>query len=225
MKITYPILSLLALAAGSLLLHAAEPAADASSSATEELDTQPGSVNHNYQIRELTPIINRALRGGRNFERGEKIFDTIGCRMCHLFGGGSGGIGPDLSGVGGRFGVLEILESIQEPSAVISDLYGTKTLWLADGSTVTGRVTEGAESYRVVTSFIIDPTTLTATWNGGPTVDVAYDQVTWIEDSYVSPMPAGMINQYSEEQIADFMAYMISGGDPTNRMFQARAAE
>ncbi len=43
------------------------------------------------------------------------------CVACHRFGEeGSSGVGPDLTGAGGRYSVRDLLENIIEPSLVIA---------------------------------------------------------------------------------------------------------
>jgi hypothetical protein len=37
--------------------------------------------------------------------------------------------------------------------------------------------------------------------------------------SKLSPMPQGLLNVLHREEIADLMAYLLSGGDRTNGMF------
>ena len=56
------------------------------------------------------------------------------------FGGGSGGIGPDLSGVGARTAPADILTSIIDPSAVVSDQYSTSVIGRVDGGKTIGRI-------------------------------------------------------------------------------------
>ena len=51
-----------------------------------------------------------------------------------------GGLGPDLSGVAGRFSARDLLESIVLPSKVISDQYEAVTIQTTDGRVVTGRI-------------------------------------------------------------------------------------
>ncbi len=49
-------------------------------------------------------------------------------------------MGPDLSGVAGRFSARDLLESIVLPSKVISDQYEAVTIQTSDGRVVTGRI-------------------------------------------------------------------------------------
>jgi len=36
----------------------------------------------------------------------------------------------------------------------------------------------------------------------------------------VSPMPEGLLNMLKEDEILDLAAYVLSGGDPKNKMFK-----
>jgi putative heme-binding domain-containing protein len=220
--------TVLGAAAGLTILAAAEsPPAAAPAAAPSPFSGPNGTPGgpRQYEVDELTPIVNRALRGGRNYENGKKAFSDVGCTICHLFGGGTGGIGPDLSGVGGRFGTREILESIIEPSAVVSDLYGTKIIETKDGKTVSGKLaSEGEDEVSLVQNYTVDPNSMTASWSGGSVVKVKTADIVWMEESPTSLMPPALINGLKEDAIADMFAYMISGGDPGNRMFKPLAA-
>jgi len=177
-------------------------------------------VMHNYDSMQLTPIINRMVKGGRDFANGEKVFNDIGCRLCHLFNGGAGGIGPDLSGLGGRFGTLEILQSILEPDLYVSDLYGKMGVETADGKYYEGRFRAiDAQTFGLIENYSVNPESGAAYW-GEPTVKIRYDDVVWQGEAIISPMPGGMINGLNEEQIADMVAYLESGGNPENESFK-----
>ena len=83
--------------------------------------------------------------GRRDFERGRRLYGAVACAACHRFGHEGGGVGPDLTGVAGRFSVRDLLESIVEPSKVISDQYAAVSI--ADEGRE-GRDRPGRESLR-----------------------------------------------------------------------------
>ena len=237
MKISLPIISAAALtvawvaSCASESSPAAAPAsaapasAPAASSTTASTSTAPKvrKFVKDYTVEELFRPANISLRGGRNYDRGQRIFTEIGCNICHHFGGGTGGIGPDLTGVGGRFGADGILDSIINPSNNISDLYGKIDIYTTDNKVYSGRkVGESDETIDIVPNWGVDSTG-TASWNG-PVTKVKLSEVAAIEDSPVSPMPPAMINNLEEDEIFDLLAYLISGGNPDNRMFKPLAA-
>jgi putative heme-binding domain-containing protein len=175
-----------------------------------------------YELIELLPIMNRALRGGRNYERGKTIFETHACPFCHRFGEGPGGIGPDISGVGGRMGVDGLLTEILRPSENVSDLFGKKIVTKKDGETVVGRRMENdTNGVLLVLNYTLDPSTNTFTWVGGNEVRIKPEDIVSVEDAeHDSPMPPGLIDDLKEEEVADLLAFLISGGNPNHRMFQ-----
>ncbi len=75
-----------------------------------------------WTLEELIPLVNNGLKG-RDFDRGHSLFAATRCFSCHRFSDEGGGLGPDLSGLAGRFNVRDLLESIVVPSKVISDQY------------------------------------------------------------------------------------------------------
>lgn len=81
----------------------------------------PAGPGRAYTVDETIEIVDGHLRA-RNFSRGQKFF-AANCMLCHRFRGAGGGIGPDLTTVGRRFGLRDVLESIIEPSKVVSDQY------------------------------------------------------------------------------------------------------
>ena len=56
--------------------------------------------------------------------KGRDLFfnnQVIACNRCHAFGGQNGGVGPDLTDVGSRLTREQILQSILDPNAEISE--------------------------------------------------------------------------------------------------------
>jgi putative heme-binding domain-containing protein len=176
-----------------------------------------------YDVMELTPIMNRMLRGGRDYERGKQVFQTHACAFCHRFGEGPGGIGPDISGVGGRMGTDGLLTEIIHPSEHVSDLFGKTRIVTKSGEIYSGRdMRDDANSVHLVLNYTVDPSTMTFTWNGGNEVRIKNEDIVSKEelDSEDSPMPNGLVDDLKEDELADLLAFLITGGNPSHRMFQ-----
>ncbi len=139
---------------------------------------------------------------GRSFERGKEVFTASQCIVCHRFGNEGGAVGPDLTAVFSRFTRRDVLESIIEPSKVISEQYLNTTLSLKNGDEVTGRIVEESPAaYQVV----VNPLTQTRT-------EVKKSDVAEKRFSKISPMPEGLVNNFTREEIMDLLAYIQSAG-------------
>src|SRR5207245_6839918 len=80
---------------------------------------KPRPFVKNWTLDELTPLVETKMVQ-RDFDRGRKLFAEAQCFACHRFDNEGGANGPDLTGTAGRFSVRDLLESIVEPSKVIS---------------------------------------------------------------------------------------------------------
>jgi putative heme-binding domain-containing protein len=163
---------------------------------------------HNWQMADLEPLLPQTEQG-RSFGRGRQAYEAAQCSKCHRFGGQGGDTGPDLTGVGNRFDSRYVLESILEPSQVISDQYAGVIIETTTGRIITGRViNEDARRLQVRT----DPFAQELT-------EVCKADIESRTPSTVSEMPQGLVNVLTREEILDLIAYLRSGGDPTDRAF------
>jgi putative heme-binding domain-containing protein len=81
-----------------------------------------------------------ALYGGDR-ERGRRIFysnQTAQCMRCHSYGDQGGNAGPRLNGVAKRLSREQLLEALIKPSARLAPGYGTLTVALKNGKTISG---------------------------------------------------------------------------------------
>jgi putative heme-binding domain-containing protein len=147
---------------------------------------------------------------GRNFEQGKAMFSSTLCIRCHHFDGEGGNIGPDLTGAGNRYSVRDLAENIIEPSKVISDQYGTDELVMKDGSSIIGRVLVEENGKLFVMTSAFAPDDLTP-------VDAAEVKARKVYP--VSMMPPGLINPLNREELLDLFAYLLSGGNPDDKVF------
>ncbi len=151
--------------------------------------------------KDLEPLLDR-VSNGRSFENGKAAFAVAQCLACHRFNGEGGATGPDLTTAASRFDRRTLLESILEPSKVISDQYHNVIIVKKDGTEVTGRIVE--ENARQI-GMLTNPFT-------EDSAKVLKTDVQTRVVSKVSPMPPGLLNVLTQEEILDLLAFVESGG-------------
>ena len=149
---------------------------------------------------------------GRDFARGEALFIAASCSQCHQIGNIGTLIGPDLTSVSRRFPRQDILRSIIEPSAAIDEKYRLITIRDDEGRVISGTILE--ENERQIT---VSPNPTTA-----ETQSIAKSDIEERRLSPISPMPTGLLNTLTEDEILDLWAYVESGGDPDYRSFRRK---
>ncbi len=135
-------------------------------------------------------------------QRGRELFlhpRGAGCVKCHRMEGLGGVLGPDLADIGARAKSPEVLiESILEPSKVITEGFAQQQVVTTEGEIYSGAVIEETgRSIKLVSSEAV------------VTVIDKKD----IEDrigSKLSPMPAGFAKMMSSQQIADIAAWLLT---------------
>ena len=134
------------------------------------------------------------LRG--SLQSGERLFDRE-CASCHLSRAARGRIGPDLSGVANR-SQEDLLTSILDPSYAIEDRYRNHIL-----ETIDGRFYDG---------ILRRETSLTVTLRGErEDITVMKRDVADMRTSNVSLMPEGFEETFSDQELADLIAYLQAG--------------
>lgn len=143
-----------------------------------------------------------------SFENGRSLFHASACAACHRFAGYGGDIGPDLTSIRNKFDAAYVLESIVEPSKVISDQYGSSAVTTKGGAVHTGLAVEREESLEV---YPVDA-------KAEPII-VKREEIAKIEPVAVSQMPPGLINPLNGDELRDLMAYLMSAGDPKDKVY------
>jgi putative heme-binding domain-containing protein len=165
-----------------------------------------------HTLDDLAPKVEMALTaGGRDFDKGRKLFAAANCFACHRYDQEGGATGPDLTGVSGRFSPKDLLESVLDPSKEVSDQYQAVDIDTLDGKKVSGRIVNlNGDDIRVMVNML-DP-------NG--MVTVKQSNVDRITPSKVSMMPAGLLDTLTDDEAIDLMAYLLSRGDRTHPAFK-----
>jgi putative heme-binding domain-containing protein len=167
-----------------------------------------------WTAEELATLLDGGLRG-RDFDRGRTVFGEAKCFACHRFGTEGGGLGPDLTGVAGRFGIADLIDSIVRPSKTISDQYEAVTIATTNGRVITGRIVNLNGDNLMVSTDMLAPNKME---------NVRRDQIDEMKASPVSMMPEGLLNTLNRDEVLDLFAYLLSRGDRESPMFSPRAA-
>ncbi len=171
--------------------------------------SQPRPFVKDWTMADVAPSLDTKLKH-RNFDHGKQMFAAANCFNCHRFNGDGGAVGPDLTALSGRFSARDILESVLEPSKVISDQYAAVSVITTDGKVITGRVVNFSGNNIQINTNMLDPTALEK---------VNRNDIEKMETSKVSMMPTGLLNTLNETEFLDLFAFLLSRGDRQNAMF------
>ncbi|MCA1962588.1 MAG: c-type cytochrome [Prosthecobacter sp.] len=170
----------------------------------------PKGPGKNWSVDEVVALASSGLKG-RDFANGEAMYRSTMCATCHRFNGEGGSIGPDLTGSGNRYTLRDLMENIVEPSKVISDQYDSHEITKKDGSTILGRIVveENGKVFVMANPF-------------APNDQMAINEsdIAKKETRKVSMMPPGLINALNADELLDLIAYLLSGGNAQDKMFQ-----
>ena len=147
----------------------------------------------------------------RDFANGRKMFAAAGCYACHRFQNQGGMTGPDLTSAGRRYSPHDLLDQVVHPSKVINDQFSAVIVATDDGQVHTGVVVNLNGDRMVLNTDLTDP---------NKRVSINRNTIEELVVSKTSPMPAGLFNRMTKEEILDLIAYLISAGDPAHEYFR-----
>jgi putative membrane-bound dehydrogenase-like protein len=140
----------------------------------------------------------KLLEGKADPDAGRRVFESpklAGCYKCHRVEGRGADVGPDLSLVG-RTERKWIVESILQPSAVVAPHYQAWKIELTDGRTLTGLLV----GTHLDKSVYID--------EKGNRFEVLANDVANIRAAKQSIMPDGLLDNLTDQEIRDLVAYL-----------------
>ena len=168
----------------------------------------PRKLVKEWTTADLQPALDQ-IGKGRNFARGKEVFEDAQCISCHRFGDTGGAVGPDLTALAARYKRQDMLESITEPSKVVSEQYMNTAIKTTDGKVVIGRIAD-----ETADKVVIRPNPLET-----ELITVKKSEIKSRDLSKVSPMPEGLVNNFTKEEILDLLAYLESLGNPKHPNF------
>ncbi len=128
-------------------------------------------------------------------ERGRVIYAKTGCATCHSVARATG---PDLRGAASRFSRDDLFTAILLPSRDVSPRYQTTLV-----ATANGKIHQGMIIYEAVDSLILQTGLDT-------TIRITNNQIVERRVGSNSLMPAGLLDQLPDSEIADLYAYLKS---------------
>lgn len=170
---------------------------------------QPREFVRNWTMADVLPHLDQADYG-RNFDRGRRAFIDTQCYACHRLGNTGGAIGPELTGVRSKYGRRELLEALLEPSKVISEQFQNHRVFLHDGEDHIGRLIRESPDEIVLETDPLSATELT----------LPRSTVESLEPSPLSPMPEGLLQILTLDDILDLLAFLESAGSPDAPAFR-----
>ena len=173
----------------------------------------PAAFVKNWQLADLLPRLADAARG-RSWAGARTALTQAQCVLCHRVSADNSlpaaVLGPDLTSVASRFSRRDLLEQIIDPSKIIDEKFRNVTLFLADGSDLTGTI-ESEDAAKI----ILRPNPLSA-----DTVTIAKKEIRRRELSNISPMPTELLNTLTADQILDLLAWFEASGNPNHPAFK-----
>ena len=160
--------------------------------------TPSSAITNSEQVKLLADYQDTLIGG--NAEAGRKVFFELpaaSCGKCHQAEGQGGTNGPALDGIGTRQSREFVLESILFPNAVINTNFQTVVVLLKENRGVSGTLHSETETNLV----------LTTPDEGAVAVEKSQIVRRWIG---VSPMPEGLWQQLTKEQLRDLIEFVAT---------------
>jgi putative membrane-bound dehydrogenase-like protein len=140
-----------------------------------------------------------ALEAKGRPDRGQSLFADLkglACVKCHTLAGQGGTVGPDLTGIGGKYPREELIQSILFPSQRIFSGYEPVVVATTDGRVLTGILKSDT------------PEALELQDADAKTVRVPKSDIEARKVSDVSIMPTGLAEGLSKQDFADLIAFL-----------------
>jgi putative membrane-bound dehydrogenase-like protein len=146
-----------------------------------------------------------ALSRAGNPEHGRQVFlnaEKSLCVKCHRIGDQGERVGPELTGLGGRFSKVYIVESILDPSRTIAPSFETVVVTLKNGKALSGvKVADAAAAITLVD-------------NQAAKHVIARADMEDVQKAAASTMPDGLEKRLTEDEFVDLISYLTSLKEP-----------
>ncbi|MCA9205393.1 MAG: c-type cytochrome, partial [Planctomycetales bacterium] len=178
--------------------------AEDQSAADELLAASQPRIVREWTMRDFKDLPSTDTRpDDAQLARGMTAFVKARCNQCHVIAGHGVNLGPDLAQSVKQLQGKALLQQMLEPSSKIHDKFQNYQFLTSEGRVVTGVVVkEDEQAYHIATN-LLTPTTLTMIRKQDVEEKIA---------SKISPMPSGLLNILTKQEILDLHAFVAAGG-------------
>jgi putative heme-binding domain-containing protein len=135
--------------------------------------------------------------------RGMQAFVKARCNQCHVVKGHGVNLGPNLTDVAKQYKDAKLLQQLLEPSSEINKKYQNYQFLMADGKVISGVIVKDEPNELHVVTNLLVPIAVTRVRKKD--ID---EQIT----SKISPMPNGLANVLTHEEIVNLLSFLQAGG-------------
>lgn len=171
---------------------------------TEEPLPTPRAVVQRWTLAELAPLYQADKLDG-DATRGQAVFREALCVRCHRSGLRGAAVGPELTMVARRFSRRDMLESIVSPSLSVAENYRNTVIETQQGQVLTGRIVSEGDFRSEILRLNTDPL------RPSLVVEIDKRQIADYRQGETSPMPQGLLDGFTLDEIRDLLAFLESG--------------
>ena len=158
-----------------------------------QFDDSPGGKKQQYQ--KYKTLLTPTRLGSANASQGRVVYQQV-CGVCHTLFGEGQKIGPELTG-SDRRNLDYLLDNILHPSAIVPETYRVSNISMKDDRVLSGIILNQTDRMLTV-----------QTPNEKLTLEKS--GVEGIKPSQLSMMPDGLLNNLTDDQVANLFAYLMS---------------
>ncbi len=159
-------------------------------------DMKPKDIGNMEQSIAIEKALAHLETGKPDAKSGKKVFEQQGCVACHVVGKKDAPKGPNLYDIAQRYKAKEIIDSILNPSATVSQGFPTHTVTTKDGQLYSGFAIKEAGDEIVIRN-------MAAMTSAIPTASISKHE----KSEHVSSMTPGLVNNITPEALGDMVFF------------------
>ncbi len=130
---------------------------------------------------------------------GAVAYNKAFCGTCHTFGPLGQEFGPDLTSIAQRFSRSDLVRAVLRPSETVSDLWMVQEITKTNGEKISGTIYR-EDAREVIVQF-----------SGGGQVTIPKTEIASRQESSVSSMPEGLLNNLQRNEMRALFVFLEAG--------------